>query len=158
MLQRLQALFGEGKRKPTGAGGRRHDQQELQLAVAVLLVEAARMDGTFDADERRTIRDLIVRRLELGEADAEALIDAAVEMAQHAGELWSFARVVKNSFDYEERVEIIEMLWEVVWADGTLHDHEAALLRRITGLIYVSDRDSGMARKRVLDRLGLGDR
>jgi len=158
MLRRLQALLGEVEGEPTGGGGRRHEHQELQLAVAVLLVEAARMDGTFDADERRTIRGLISGRLELGETDAEALIEAAEEKARHAGELWSFARVVKDSYDYEERVEIIEMLWEVVWADGVLHDHEAALLRRVAGLIYVSDRDSGMARKRVLDRLGLGDR
>jgi uncharacterized tellurite resistance protein B-like protein len=47
------------------------------------------------------------------------------------------------------------MLWEVAYADGTLHDYEASLLRRITGLLYVSDRESGEARKRVLARLGL---
>jgi uncharacterized tellurite resistance protein B-like protein len=50
---------------------------------------------------------------------------------------------------------VIEMLWEVAYADGRLHDYEASLLRRVTGLLYVSDRDSGEARKRVLARLGL---
>jgi uncharacterized tellurite resistance protein B-like protein len=50
---------------------------------------------------------------------------------------------------------IIEMLWEVVYADGVLHDYEANLLRRIGGLIYVSDRDRGAARKRVMKRLGI---
>jgi len=50
---------------------------------------------------------------------------------------------------------VIEMLWEVAYADGQLHDYEANLLRRITGLLYVSDRESGEARKRVLARLGL---
>jgi uncharacterized tellurite resistance protein B-like protein len=50
---------------------------------------------------------------------------------------------------------MIEMLWEVVYADGRLDDYEANLMRRIAGLIYVSDGESGSARKRVLDRLGL---
>jgi uncharacterized tellurite resistance protein B-like protein len=55
----------------------------------------------------------------------------------------------------EERVAIIEMLWEVVYADGTLHEYEASLLRRVCGLIYVTDQDSGTARKRVLEKMGL---
>ena len=54
----------------------------------------------------------------------------------------------------EERVGILELLWEVVYADGTLHDYEASLLRRVAGLLYVSDRESGEARLRVMGRLG----
>jgi uncharacterized tellurite resistance protein B-like protein len=52
---------------------------------------------------------------------------------------------------------MIEMLWEVVYADGELHDLEASLLRRVGGLLYVSDRDRGAARMRVLNRLGIAD-
>ena len=55
----------------------------------------------------------------------------------------------------EERVKIIEMLWEVAYADGVVHHYEANLIRRINGLLYVSDRDSGAARKRVAARLGI---
>ena len=54
----------------------------------------------------------------------------------------------------EERVGILELLWEVVYADGQLHDYEASLLRRVAGLLYVSDRESGEARLRVMGRLG----
>ncbi|MDJ0949298.1 MAG: TerB family tellurite resistance protein [Alphaproteobacteria bacterium] len=153
MLNRLKALFpdlGAGSDVvPSGS----HAHGELQLAVAALLIEAARMDGEFGADERDVIRRAITERLEI--ADADALIAEAEQMAAEAGEYWSFARVAKNSFDYDERVELIEMLWEVAYADGELHDYEANLLRRITGLLYVSDRDSGAARKRVLERFGL---
>ena len=49
----------------------------------------------------------------------------------------------------------MEMLWEVAYADGTLHDYEANLLRRLTALIHVTDRESGQARKRALAKLGL---
>ena len=113
------------------------------------------MDGTFDADERETVRDIIANRLEIGDTDPEALIEAAERRAEEAADWWSFAQVAKNSFDYEERVRLVEMLWEVSYADGVLHDYEANLLRRLTGLLYVTDQDSGAARKRVLDRLGI---
>jgi uncharacterized tellurite resistance protein B-like protein len=70
----------------------------------------------------------------------------------------SFTRTIKDGYSPEDRVEIIEMLWEVAYADGVLHDYEANLLRRVGGLIYVSDQDRGDARKRVLTRMGLADK
>lgn len=151
MLQRLKALFPDsldGGQAPRGHG-------DLALAVAVLLVEAASMDGNFDADERATIRDIVANRLGLEDVDPDALIETAERRAEEAHELWSFARVAKNSYDHEDRVALIELLWEVVYADGVLHDYEANLLRRLSGLLYVTDQDSGAARKRVLERLGL---
>ena len=71
------------------------------------------------------------------------------------GEWHGFTRAIKDGFSHAERVQLIEMMWEVAYADGALHDYEASLLRRVTGLLYVSDRESGEARKRVLARLGL---
>ncbi len=153
MLQRLKLFIG-------GAGGGEAKEaapDELHLAVAVMLVEAARMDERFDDGERTAIARLIETRLELPADDAEALVDAADEVAKDMGELWSFARVVKDRYSHDERVEMIEMLWEVSYADGELHHYEANLLRRIAGLIYVSDRESGLARKRAMQRLGIPD-
>ncbi len=153
MLRRLKSFIG-------GAGGdeaKNSGPDELHLAVAVLLVEAARMDERFDDKERAAIARLIETRLELPADDAEALVDAADEIAEEMGELWTFARVVKDRYSQDERVEMIEMLWEVAYADGELHHYEANLLRRIAGLIYVSDRESGLARKRIMQRLGIPD-
>jgi len=74
---------------------------------------------------------------------------------QHAESvhLHRYTKTIKDRFSEAERVELIELLWEVVYADGELHAHESNLLRRIGGLIYVSDRDRGDARKRVMQRL-----
>jgi len=154
MLDRIRSL-ARGARG--GGKGGRQGHDELHLAVAVLLVEAARMDSSFDAEERATIRRLVQARLGLDDTAAEALIVAADEVAEESGELWTFARVVKDRFSYDERVEMLEMMWEVAYADGTLHHYEANLLRRVAGLIYVSDRDSGVARKRAMERLGITD-
>jgi uncharacterized tellurite resistance protein B-like protein len=61
----------------------------------------------------------------------------------NSSQLYSFTRVVKDNFDHAERVELMEMLWEVVYADGALHHLEASLMRRVAGLIYVPDAASG---------------
>ena len=153
MLQRLKSFVGGSGGGEAKAAG----PDELHLAVAVMLVEAARMDERFDERERAAIARLIETRLELPADDAGALVDAAEEVAEEMGELWTFARVVKDRYSHDERVEMIEMLWEVAYADGELHHYEANLLRRIAGLIYVSDRESGLARKRAVQRLGITD-
>jgi uncharacterized tellurite resistance protein B-like protein len=61
--------------------------------------------------------------------------------------------VIKAKFSLEERIDLMEMLWEVVYADGELHHYEANLMRRLAGLLHVSDRDVGAARKRAQARL-----
>ncbi|MGH6904257.1 MAG: TerB family tellurite resistance protein, partial [Geminicoccaceae bacterium] len=132
-----------------------HSFEERQLAAAALMVEAATMDSAFDAAERARIGELIRERFALGADEAADLI-AEAERAVAASVQWhGFTSAIKDGYDHAERVELIEMLWEVAYADGRLHDYEASLLRRIAGLLYVSDRDSGEARKRVRARLGL---
>ena len=125
------------------------------LAAAVLMVEAARLDGEFDQLERQSIRSLVTNHFGLDEIEADALIAEAESLHDDSNHLVKFTRTIKESYPPEERIAIIEMLWEVVYADGVLHDYEANLLRRIGGLIYVSDRDRGAARKRVTERLGI---
>ena len=113
------------------------------------------MDANFGEAERRKIIDLVRARFELTEAEAESLLEIAGDKVANASQLYSFTRVVKDNFDHAERVELMEMLWEVVYADGALHHLEASLMRRVAGLIYVPDRESGEARKRALSKLGL---
>ncbi len=106
------------------------------------------MDEAFDNRERQTIERLVVARFGLAEDECRSLIAAAETAVAESHQLHRFTRAVKDQFAPAERVELIEMLWEVAYADGVLHDFEANLLRRIGGLIYVSDRDSGDARRK----------
>ena len=152
MLDRIRRLLSS---QPTPAQARLHSFEERQLAAAALMVEAAAMDDAFDADERVRIGRLIQNRFGLSAAEAADLVAQAEQAVSASVEWHGFTRAIKDGFDHDERVELIEMLWEVAYADRRLHDYEASLLRRIAGLLYVSDRDSGEARKRVLARLGL---
>jgi uncharacterized tellurite resistance protein B-like protein len=157
MLSRIKALFGDGDGASEEGGARPHATDELQLAAAALLVEAATMDRDYDETERGRILGLIRRRFAVSEDEARELVAAAEARVADSAQYFGFTRTINDRFSHEERIELIEMLWEVVYADGRLHDHEASLLRRIGGLIYVTDRERGEARKRALRRLGLPD-
>lgn len=151
MLDRLKNfLAGRGDVRDVGGAG----ADRVRLATAALLVEAAHMDAEFGAEERAKISRLVERRFGLAAAEADALLEAAAKKVEKSVEVFRFTREVKNAFSPEERVEMMEMLWEVAYADGSLHDLEASLMRRLAGLLHVSDRDSGLARRRVLARLG----
>ena len=128
---------------------------KVQLATVALLVEAAQMDDEFGDEERAKIIELIEGHFELSAEESGALLRAASEKVKESVEIFGFTREIKNAFSPEERIEVMEMLWEVAYADGVLHDLEANLMRRLAGLLHVSDHDSGLARKRVLARLGL---
>jgi uncharacterized tellurite resistance protein B-like protein len=149
MIDRLKAWLAEEQGQ--AAGGR----DELQLAVAALLIEAAQVDARFDERERGLIRQLLQRRFDLSPEDAMALVAAAERKADRAIQLFGFTRTINERFSQERRVELVEMLWEVAYADGVLDPLEDTLLRRIGGLIDVSDQARGAARLRVLRRLGL---
>jgi len=131
---------------------------QLQVAVAALLVQAAATDDQFDPDERAAIQALLATRFGLGGDAANALMAKAATESARSVQLYTFTRIVVERLDSEGRIGLIEMLWEVAYADGVLSPDEDALLRRVAGLIYVSDYDRGAARKRVLQRRGFAER
>ncbi|MGE0007835.1 MAG: TerB family tellurite resistance protein [Parvibaculaceae bacterium] len=154
MIDRL-LDFLSGRAAPAVAG---RSAADIEHAVAALLVEAARMDENFDARERSTIERLLAGRFDLDPGAVKALIADAEREVQNSTQYYPFTRRINDRLSGEERVRIIEMLWKVAYADGVLDAYEDMLLRRIAGLIHVSDLDRGLARKRALDGVGVLDR
>jgi uncharacterized tellurite resistance protein B-like protein len=146
MFARLLSLFEYAGAKDS----ERADFSPLQRAAAVLLVIAARLDGQIAPDERDSIVRLLRTRLAVDEA--LTLVEEADKEAAASTDFYQVTRVIKNRLEPDERASIIEMLWEVAYADGEVHDYEANLIRRVAGLLHVEDRDAGEARRRVLER------
>jgi uncharacterized tellurite resistance protein B-like protein len=128
------------------------ERDDPAFALAVLLIETARSDDHVEDRERRIIERTLTQRFALKPWEAVRLVAAARESAIRATDLYNFTRVVVQSFTETERVAIIEMLWDVALADGELTGDEDALIRRVAGLIYVSDRDRGEAKRRARER------
>ena len=127
-------------------------RSDLRLSVAVLLLEAARQDDVFDAREKATIEKLLAERFELSPEECRALMAQAQAQSAQMVQLHGTTSDIAARMTPEERVHLIEMLWEVAYADGVLDPEEDLLIRRIAGLIYVTDRDRVLARQRVMQR------
>lgn len=151
MIDALKALFTAAPRSVVS------HSQDIHVAAAVLLVDAACMDGEFNDAERETVTTILQRHFGLTSEAATNLVTMAEAKQDKASDLNRYTLTVKSEFSEAQRVELVELLWEVVYADGELHAYEANLLRRIAGLLYVSDRERGEARKRVLSRLGVSE-
>jgi uncharacterized tellurite resistance protein B-like protein len=153
MIDSIRVWITGGRPDGWEGAGRRRD--ELQLALTALLIEAAYSDDHFDKAERAIIAQLIERRFKLSPSETSSLLAAGENAATESAELFHFTRIINERLSFEERVELIEMLWEVAYVDEVLDQFEDSLLRRVGGLIYVPDRERGMARQRVLKRRGL---
>ena len=126
---------------------------EWAKTLAGLLVEAAMADGDLDADERAQIAVALEEQLDLTADEVSGIIDSAVTAQADRIEIHGLTRAIRADADAEERIAIMERAWMVVLADGRLHDYEAQLMRRLAGLLYVDDIDSGRAAKRARARL-----
>ena len=147
MLDEIKAWLESG-----GKSSARGGTDEVQLAAAALLIEAAHIDDHVDPRERAVTDRILERRFKLSPAAARQLVVAAEQASERSTQLFRFARIINDRFSLEQRIELMEMLWEVVQADGTVDALEDTLLRRIGGLLYVPDRERGAARQRVLQR------
>ena len=152
MISRLKKLL-EGRSQRVDGVTVALDKTELNFASAALMVEAARLDGQIDDGERAQIVSIMVRQFSLDEDAAAALLDDVEYDAEDSHDLYGFTSVIRRHFDHDERVAMVGLLWEVCYADGELHDFEANLLRRLVGLLYVTDQESGEERRRALVRL-----
>ncbi len=151
MLDRFRRLF----EAPSPTTVMSASPEARNLAVAALLFHAAALDGEIDQAEERVIGSLLAKRFELSAGDLISLLDDARKAEEDANQILRFTQQIKDGSSHEERAALLEMLWEVVFADGEEHAFEANLMRRVAGLIYVTDQESGSARLRVRARLGL---
>jgi uncharacterized tellurite resistance protein B-like protein len=153
MMRRLREML-LGAAGPDAPG---HDAfDETAFATAALMSEATSLDGRYGGEQRQRSVHLLQQKYELDAPTAEALLGAAETRISDTHQILPFTRTLKDELSEAERIEVVEMLWEVIYANGEVHDYEAGLMRRIAGLIYVQDVDMGAARKRVLARLAPG--
>ncbi len=124
-------------------------QPDSQLALAALLVRLARTDGAYDDAEVARIDAVLLRRFGLGPFQASALRGQAERLEEEAPDTVRFTRAIKEHVPYEERIGVIEAMWEVALADGHRGEDENALLRLVAPMLGVEDADSALARQRV---------
>jgi uncharacterized tellurite resistance protein B-like protein len=127
-------------------------EDELRLAAAALLVRASVIDGQIDASERQKLKALLQERFDLEGEEVRSLLVEAVVREHESVDLYRFTSVLCRELDQDGRKRIVEMLWEVVMADGVVHEFESNLVWRTAELLGVSTRDRVTLRQAVAAR------
>ena len=117
------------------------DENDHRLAAAALLVHAIAIDGFVEEHEKAAVNDVLKRQFSLSEEETRELVEEAIIKDLEAVDLYGFTSVIKRSFDQEGRQAMVEMLWEIVYADGNVHEFEDNLVWRVAELLGVSTRD-----------------
>ena len=125
---------------------------ELQLATALLLVELARADYSLADIEQDAIVSLLASHFSLSESEVRALVEQAEAEADHAASLQGFTRKLNDELDRDGKLRIVEMLWEVAFADDELSKYEDSLVRKLGDLLYVPHREQIRLRNKVVRR------
>ena len=138
-----------------GQRAQRHiDETDHRLAAVALLVHAMQIDGTIDEAEKAMLAELVRERYGLEAREAATLVAEAEQKNAEAVDLYSFTSVLKRALDDEGRQRVVKMLWQIVYADGNVHEFEDNLVWRVAELIGVSSRDRIRIRKEVEGDLG----
>ena len=131
---------------------RRFDEEDYRLAAVALLVHIANVDGNTDLAERRRLMAIIEERFGLDPKAAAELIATAEQSDREAVDFYHFTTVLKRALDDDGRQKIVEMLWDIAYADGVADEFEENTIWRIAELLGVSTRDRVLLRQRVAGR------
>lgn len=146
MIGRIRELLAAPKPVDTTT-----DEEWLRIAVCVLLMEVAKSDDEFQENEREHIVETLVRRFELAEEDAHELMDMAHERRLASSDLWKFTNAINQRCTPTEKLGIMEEIWRVIYADGTLDAHEDYLAHKFARLLNLNHPQLIETKLRVLD-------
>lgn len=133
MLKAIREFFDRNVAAPeAGSHG-------VELATAALLVEVVRIDRDTNPAEREAVLRAVHEKFGLSAAEADALIALAEREAEQATDYYQFTSLINRRFTQEQKERVIELMWRVAYADAELSAHELHLMRKIAGLLHVSD-------------------
>ncbi len=135
-LKKFVAELTEGGKDPG-----RFEDSDYRLSAAALLIHAATVDGAIADAEREKLHTVVKQRFKLDNDEADKLLEAAVDAELNAVDLYSFTSLLNRTMDEAGRRRLVEMMWEVVYADGRVSEFEDNLLWRAADLLNVPSRE-----------------
>jgi uncharacterized tellurite resistance protein B-like protein len=151
MLNAIRDFFDRNLGPAASAAGGRHT---IELATATLLVEMVRMDGEMDVAERAAIIQAVRSKFGLSPDEADTLFRLAEEESRQATDYFQFTSLLNQNFSAGQKVQMIEHMWRVAYADSTLSAWEQHLVRKVADLLHVSQGDYIAAKMRAREGAG----
>jgi uncharacterized tellurite resistance protein B-like protein len=146
MLADIRKFLDKHLGMPSTAGSDRHT---IEIATAALLVEIVRMDGDVQPSEREAVFRAVRGKFDLTSEEAQTLIDLAEQEAREASDYYQFTSIINKRFSQPQKIRVIELLWEVAYADQVANPYEEHLIRKLADLLYVDHRDYILAKLRA---------
>jgi len=147
LFRSFKKLFADLGDEKTSDG--RFGAADYRVAAAALLVHTATIDGVLSDDENVKLHAVLRERFELGDAEVDELVEAAMAAEQRSIDLYQFTARLNRAFDHAARARMIEMMWQVVYADGTVTEFEDNLIWRAADLLHVTREERIALRDRV---------
>ena len=122
------------------------------ILIAALLIHAAKIDENYTELEKNIIKKAIINLNQIDPNKAEEILKLAEKKEEESNQIVEFTREIKQ-YPMEFRLKIIEIIWKIVYSDGTNDIYESGLIRRICGLLYVSDKDNGIIKTKIINQL-----
>jgi uncharacterized tellurite resistance protein B-like protein len=154
MLRTLKDLFDSlsPKAAPTAAD----EEHALQLACAVLLVEVMHAEPDVQPAERQAVMAALRRKFPLAPDELERLVELADQRARGANDFFGFTSTLNDRFSHEQKVRIVEFMWQVAYADGDIDAHENHVISKVAGLLHVTHGEYIAAKLHAKQAAGLG--
>ena len=127
--------------------------EKVQVATCALLLEVAHSDGHYRSVEARIVHDLLANTFNLSASAVAELIDFSQQHRENSTDLFGFAREINAHFSREEKADVMEGVWRVIYADGTLDKFEDALARQLATLLRLDHKDVIERKLKVLDEI-----
>ncbi|UCF03606.1 MAG: TerB family tellurite resistance protein [Deltaproteobacteria bacterium] len=149
MIDLVKKFFGKGS-SDVSEGKQETAFHDVRIATCALLLEMAHIDGEFSESERESIINIIKKDYDLADEHAVALIEAAGEELKRSIDLWKFARLINQNYSTDEKIQIIEMVWRVIYTDGKLDKHEDYLVHKLANLLRLTHKELIDAKLKVI--------
>jgi uncharacterized tellurite resistance protein B-like protein len=149
MIDVVKRFFNKATPKVNEASGR-NTEHDIRVATCALFVELAHIDEKFTQKEMNTIVSILKERYGLSPEHADALIAEAERALENSVDLWQFSNLINKNYSTEEKIEIIETLWRIVYVDGKMDQYEHYLMNKLQNLLRLSHDQLIAAKLKVL--------
>lgn len=149
MIDILKRFFGNTSPDRQTTTGQ-DNEREVTVAVCALFLEMGRIDDTFTEQEMAHVLATLTDKYDLASEDVDALVEEADRELKESVDLWQFARVINDQYSIAQKEKLIERLWQIVYVDGKMDQHEHYLMNKLSNLLRLSHKQLIDAKLKVL--------
>jgi len=142
-------VFFSKRNHDDSSNQRRQRPHDIRVATCALLLEMSNIDDEFSALERKSIISILKRNFDLSDEHATTLLEASNKELKGSIDIWQFTNLINQNYSIEEKIRVVEMVWNVVYADGKLDKHEDYLVHKLAHLLRLTHKQLIEAKMKV---------